>query len=271
MPRRPRPLPGHGSGPGPGPGRRNARTRGRAADMRCSRPASFAVLAGGRYCRATPLRARSARRTRRRIFAANTSPWHSRRMVASPARGAVRCAACAAAAAGIRAPAPHSAAPGLRSCCGRTHPRASLHRPARPAGEVRGGGAGRGAGTGAGGSRRCSVSGARVDAAAAHVRRVWFQPLRALPRTGRRPDSQRGAASLAGCTAAGAERRELRLCLATPHLRDDGWRPSRSSRSSPRPCGSSRVPRRSPRPASSTLALACAINVCGERGAGRPR
>ena len=164
MPRSARALsPDTAPAPAPGGG-----TRGRAADMRCSRPASFAVLAGGRYCRATPLRARSARRTRRRIFAANTSPgirgewWRPPRRPVR-ARAAVRCAACAAAAAGIRAPAPHSAAPGLRSCCGRTHPRASLHRPARPAGEVRGGG-----GAGRGGNR-CGLK----QAVLRNPARVW--------------------------------------------------------------------------------------------------
>ncbi len=79
MPRRPRPLPGNGAGPGPG--RRDARPRVRAdARQICGargRPPSRCSPATA--CRATLLRARSARRTRHRIFAANSGVPRARR------------------------------------------------------------------------------------------------------------------------------------------------------------------------------------------------
>ncbi len=219
--------------PAPAPG---GGTRGRAAAMRCSRPASFAELAGGRYCRATPLRARSARRTRRRIFAANTSPdirgewWRPPRAAPSAAlRAPPRLRGSAlpprtprrrgfAPAAGGRILAPRST--------GRRDPRARSEAAAQVAAE----------------RVRAEAGGAPYPA------RVWTRRQRTCDGVVPTPSCAPADGEAAGFAArsrqprwlpaAGAERRELTQLLATLHLRDDGRRPSRSSRSSPRPCGS---------------------------------
>ncbi len=114
-------------------------------------------------------------------------------------------------------------------------------------------------------------SGARVDAPPAHVRKGGSHPSCA-PADGEAAGFAARSRAPRRLPAAGAERRELTLCLATPHLRDDGRRPSRSSRSSPRSRGSSRVPRRSPRPAHPRLLRLPALSTCvASEARGAPR
>ena len=267
--------PRHADPPAPSPrGRRrrrpraaeraDARQRGRSPVFRGRSPSPCSPAVA---CRATPLRARPRRTYRPRIFAANSGVPRARRRLLRP-RAPLRLRGSAL------PPRPPPRAPGRCSCRGVWVDASS--RLAPPAGATRRRGQRRRRRrprrrNGCGLKQALLRSGARVDAAAAHVRRGGSHPSCA-PADGEAAGFAARSRAPRRLPATGAERRELTQCLATPHLRDDGRHPSRSSRSSPRPCGSSRVPRRSPRPAHPRLLRLPALSTCvASEARGRPR